>query len=553
MEPRESRTESAMTHTFFELFAGAGGMSLGLETAGWQCAGHAEIEKFPRAILAHRWPDTPLLGDVTQLTGEQIGPVTLLSGGSPCQDLSIAGKRAGMTDGSGTRSSLFFEQMRLWHESQAPYCLWENVLGAFSSNHGRDFAAVLSAFVGTDLLADGAIHPDRTGKFRWKSAGVASGPTGVAAWRVLDAQYFGVPQRRRRVFVLGTRIGGVDPAEVLALSESVRGDSQTRRTTRQGTPDATPRRTYAIRGTIAAGLGAASGGPNGTGVTDNACWTLNTTEQHAVMAIPIDTRNATRTTEPDAQNRQGLGVGKDGDPSPTLTNVFVPAVVTFDNRPRINASGVHDTLTTEGLRNPPSVLVVDKQSGLASAGVAPTLKTDLSHQMGPVVAVSNNKGGAALTPWDCQSKRIFAAEGIFPPLQASEKSGQQQPAIFTKQQYGRYQDAPSVASTLGARDHASQNTDVVVTNAMNGLKAWSAQTAADGFITPSAGRPRRLTPLECERLMGWPDNHTLVPSASDSGRYKACGNGIASPVAAWIGLRLREALAHHSSTPEALA
>lgn len=529
-----------MPHTFFELFAGAGGMSLGLETAGWHCAGHAEIEKFPRAVLAHRWPDTALLGDVTQLTGEQIGPVTLLSGGSPCQDLSIAGKRAGMTEDSGTRSSLFFEQMRLWHESHAPYCLWENVLGAFSSNHGRDFAAVLSAFVGTDLIADGAIHLDRTGKFRWKSAGVASGPTGVAAWRVLDAQYFGVPQRRRRVFVLGTRIGGVDPAEVLALSESVRGNSQTRRTTRQGTPDATPRRTYAIRGTIAAGRCAESGGPNSTSITDNACWTLNTTEQHAVMAIPIDTRNATRTTEPDAQNRQGLGVGKDGDPSPTLTNVFVPAVVTFDDRPRINASGVHSTLTTKGLRNPPSVLAVDKQSGLASAGVAPTLKTDLSHQVGQVVAV---------------------------------------PTLFTKQQYGRYQDAPSVASTLGARDHASQNTDVVVyptlqagdadkwgsnqwvtegkaiddglpttTNAMNGLKSWSAQTAADGVINPSAGRPRRLTPLECERLMGWPDNHTLILGASDSGRYKACGNGIASPVAAWIGFRLREALHYDAAS-----
>ena len=432
MEPREGRTESAMTHTFFELFAGAGGMSLGLETAGWHCAGHAEIEKFPRAILAHRWPDTPLLGDVTQLTGEQIGPVTLLSGGSPCQDLSIAGKRAGMTDGSGTRSSLFFEQMRLWHESQAPYCLWENVLGAFSSNHGRDFAAVLSAFVGTDLLADGAIHPDRTGKFRWKSAGVASGPTGVAAWRVLDAQYFGVPQRRRRVFVLGTRTGGVDPAEVLALSESVRGDSQTRRTTRQGTPEATPRRTSAIRGTIASG----------------------------------------RSAE----------------------------------------SGVHDTLTTEGLRNPPSVLAVDRHSGLASAGVAPTLKTDLSRQMGPVVAVPV----------------------VYPTLQAAD------------------------ADKWGNNQWVTEGKAIVdglptTTNAMNGLKSWSAQTAADGFITPSAGRPRRLTPLECERLMGWPDNHTLVPSASDSGRYKACGNGIASPVAAWIGLRLREALAHHSSTPEALA
>lgn len=433
-----------MKPTFFELFAGAGGMSLGLETAGWQCAGHAEIEKFPRAILAHRWPDTPLLGDVTQLTGEQIGPVTLLSGGSPCQDLSVAGKRAGMVDGSGTRSSLFFHQMRLWQECGAPYCLWENVLGAFSSRAGRDFAAVLSAFVGAPV----AVPHDG-----WRSAGVASGPTGVAAWRVLDAQYFGVPQRRRRVFVLGARTGGVDPAEVLALSEGL-------------------------------------------------------------CRYPAQSREA------------GEGIAE----SPTLRAIDLQQVTSRVNRTQPSADG--DSVTD-----------------------------------------------GSLTPWDSQSKRIFSEEGIFPPLQAAERSGQQQPAVFTKQQYGRFEDNASVDATLGARDHSSQNTDIVVyptiqaadadkwgsnqwvaegkaivdglpttVNAMNGLKSWSTQAAADVTIrSDSAGRPRRLTPLECERLMGWPDGWTNIEKASDSARYKACGNGIASPVAAWIGLRLREALNHDAT------
>lgn len=201
--------------TFVELFAGVGGMSMGLEMAGWRCLAHAEIEPFPRRVLAHRWPDVPLLGDVTALDGAQFRGCTLLSGGSPCQDISVAGKRRGMTEGSGTRSSLFHEQVRIWRESDAPYFLWENVAGAFSSNAGLDFAAVLSTLVGADIDVP---------RNRWKKAGAASGPLGIAAWRLLDAQYLGVPQRRRRVFVLCARAGGVDPAEVLSLGEGVRGN-----------------------------------------------------------------------------------------------------------------------------------------------------------------------------------------------------------------------------------------------------------------------------------------------------------------------------------------
>lgn len=206
---------------YLELFAGAGGLSLGLDRAGWTCAAHAEIHADARAVLAHHWPDVPLAGDVRAVRGDAFGDLLLVSGGSPCQDLSVAGKRAGL---AGARSGLYHEQVRVWEESGAPYFLWENVLGALSSHRGADFAAVLSALVGAPVAVP------RDG---WGSAGVVAGPRGVAAWRCLDAQWFGVPQRRRRVFVLGARAGGCDPAEVLLEPQGVRRDSPTRGETGQ--------------------------------------------------------------------------------------------------------------------------------------------------------------------------------------------------------------------------------------------------------------------------------------------------------------------------------
>lgn len=165
---------------------------------------HAEIEPHARAVLRHHWPDTPLHGDVTQVNWAQYaGQVDLVAGGSPCQDLSVAGKRAGL---AGARSGLFYELIRAWHETGATYCLWENVDGARSSNNGEDFAAVLSAFVGATITvpSDG-----------WRGSGVAAGRTAVAAWRVLDLRFFGAPQRRVRIFVLVARAGGCDPAKIL--------------------------------------------------------------------------------------------------------------------------------------------------------------------------------------------------------------------------------------------------------------------------------------------------------------------------------------------------
>jgi len=210
------------------LFSGAGGADLALEACGYEVAAFCDIEPHARAVLRYHWPKVAQFGDVATLEGLRYAQtIDLVVGGSPCQDLSIAGRRAGLTEGSGTRSSLFFDQVRIWDECRAPYLIWENVHGALSSNAGEDFAAVLSSLVGS------AITVPANG---WKRGGVAAGREGVAAWRVLDLQYFGVPQRRKRVVVLAARAGGIDPAEVLALSESVREYPPPRFSAREDAP-----------------------------------------------------------------------------------------------------------------------------------------------------------------------------------------------------------------------------------------------------------------------------------------------------------------------------
>ena len=166
--------------TFGSLFAGVGGFDLGFESAGWECGWQVEWDKHCQSVLAHHWPHVPKWGDVSTVSGADLPPVDCITFGSPCQDLSVAGKRAGL---DGDRSGLFYEAIRIIKEMRDAtddrfprWAVWENVAGAVSSNGGADFGAVL------DTLADaGAL---------------------VLEWAVLDARWFGVPQRRRRVFVV---------------------------------------------------------------------------------------------------------------------------------------------------------------------------------------------------------------------------------------------------------------------------------------------------------------------------------------------------------------
>lgn len=202
------------------LFTGVGGFDLGFEGAGFTTVGQCEIDPHAMRVLNHHWPDVPKHDDITTLDGMAFGPAEVVAFGSPCQDLSIAGGGAGL---DGERSGLFTEAMRFIREMQAgadgqypKVVLWENVPGAYSSNGGKDFAAVLESMVGGEIEKP---------KGRWGNAGVAFGPEGTAEWRTLDSQHFGVAQRRRRVFVV-YRPGATTAGEVLLEPRGVRRDTE---------------------------------------------------------------------------------------------------------------------------------------------------------------------------------------------------------------------------------------------------------------------------------------------------------------------------------------
>ena len=195
---------------FVSLFAGVGGFDLGLERSGHTCVGQVEIDKHARSVLELQFPSVPKHNDVTTAIdwADEIGltgNIDLVCGGFPCQDLSVAGKRAGL---AGARSGLFYDALRFATHTKAKTILLENVPGLLSSNQGRDFGAVLSAL---------------------DNAGYSN-----IEWRVLDSQFFGVPQRRRRIFIVAS-VGTEPFRQILAECESSQRDSGTINQTRQAT------------------------------------------------------------------------------------------------------------------------------------------------------------------------------------------------------------------------------------------------------------------------------------------------------------------------------
>lgn len=208
---------------------------------GWQPAWFAEIEKFPSAVLAYRWPDVSNLGDMTQIAAAiragHIEAPDVLVGGTPCQAFSVAGLRNGLADERGQLTLAFVELVNAIDEKRREQgkppvtVVWENVPGVFSSKDNA-FGCFLAGLAGESCALESP------GK-RWENAGYVLGPERAIAWRVLDAQFFGVAQRRRRVFVVATARGDIDPAKILFESEGLRRNSPPCRKTRQiVTPDA---------------------------------------------------------------------------------------------------------------------------------------------------------------------------------------------------------------------------------------------------------------------------------------------------------------------------
>lgn len=281
---------------YLSLFSGVEAAHLAWEPLGWECAAVAEIEPAACAVLAHRLgatrprylPDSEdyqparyariafgerllNLGDVRQVTLDDIaalGRIDVVIGGSPCQDLSVAGRRAGL---AGARSSLFHEQVRIFdaarHLCGARWLVWENVPGAFSTNDGRDFAVVVGTLAGLQLDV-----PEEG----WGNEGVAAGPRGLVEWSVLDAQWRGVAQRRRRVFAVLDTGNWADRPPVLLEPDRLRGDSPPRREAGEGAaacagggPDG-----GRISGAVTSKWAKGSGGPAGDEVANMVAHTL---------------------------------------------------------------------------------------------------------------------------------------------------------------------------------------------------------------------------------------------------------------------------------------
>ena len=215
--------QNKMSLTLGSLFDGSGGFPLGGVIAGITPKWAAEIEPFPIRVTSVRFPNMTHLGNISEISGAEIEPVDIITFGSPCQDMSVAGKREGL---GGNRSSLFYEAIRIIKEMREAtngkyprYIVWENVPGAFSSNKGEDFRAVLTEIC---KVKEECVSVPKPAK--WENAGRIMGEGFSIAWRLLDAQYWGVPQRRQRIYLVADFDGG-SAGKILFESEGLSGYS----------------------------------------------------------------------------------------------------------------------------------------------------------------------------------------------------------------------------------------------------------------------------------------------------------------------------------------
>lgn len=325
--------------TLGSLFSGSGGFELGGLLAGITPVWASEIEPFPIRVTTKRLPFMEHLGDISTVSGADIAPVDIITFGSPCTDMSVAGKRAGL---DGSQSCLFYEAVRIVKEMRCAtngeyprFIVWENVPGAFSSNKGEDFKAVLEAVC--SIKGESVSVPEPP-KGKWSSAGEIMADGFSLAWRVLDAQFWGVPQRRKRIYLVADFAGG-SAGKVLFESEGVSGYSAEGFRAWQRTA-----------GGAADRIGAAGGvclndqGGSRMDVTEEVTCTLRAEAHHP----PCVLESAGFCTEHSAKSR---GIGFEEEVSPTLRAGTVPAAVALENHPtdsrvKLSGDGKVQTLTS---------------------------------------------------------------------------------------------------------------------------------------------------------------------------------------------------------------
>ena len=360
------------TLTLGSLFDGSGGFPLGGLLAGITPVWASEIEPFPIRVTTKRLPFMKHYGDISQMDGGKIEPVDIITFGSPCTDMSIAGRRAGL---DGKQSSLFYQAIRIIQEMREAthgryprYIVWENVPGAFSSNKGEDFKAVLEAVIG--IKEPGAQVP-MPEKNLWPYADLYLGEQWSVAYRTLDAQHWGVPQRRRRIYLVAD-FAGWGAGQVLFESEGLSGYSAEGFRAWQRTA-----------GDSAVGAGAAGVCLNDQGgscmdVSSEVAATLRA-ENHGHPPCVLDA--AGFCTEHSADSR---GIGFEQERAPTLRAGVVPAAIALESHPidsriKIADDGTVQTLTSRmgtGGMNVPLVLKI--RSGCEGGGKGPLIQEDRS-------------------------------------------------------------------------------------------------------------------------------------------------------------------------------
>lgn len=442
------------------------------------------------------------LGNITQITGDTIAPVNVIIGGSPCQDLSIAGKRAGL---AGERSGLFTEQIRIVKEMRKKhgtdyprFMVWENVPGALSSNKGEDFRIVLEE---TARIAEADAVIPGPPKGKWKNRGCIMGDGWSIAWRILDAQFWGVPQRRRRITLVAD-FGGESAPEILFERKGVSGNFEESGKETKGAAGSAEKRpdqaVYDARG-------------NGDGMTAPTL----TVDRHAVMCMAHGQanaeilRNLSPTLNCDHEQPIVMSVHQNGD-GEVRTGEVANTLNTNSN-----ASG----------RNAPVIFENNGNSGYRQ-GVG-TLKSS----GGDCGRGSKNLCVSCLTGWDRQARRVYRDQGIMPALSAREVSGQNQQAVLTKGTVAGFNGHKSITGSIQYREDTAPTLESNMPG--NVLKEMIV---------------RRLTPLECERLQGFPDGWTDIGDyidskgkkkhTADTARYRALGNSIALPPWRWVLSRL---------------
>ena len=462
------------------------------------------------------------LGDITKISGYEVPVVDCVIGGSPCQDLSIAGKRAGL---AGERSGLYMEQIRIIKEMREQdvrnnggadrpvrprYMVWENVPGAFSSNKGKDFAAVLEEAI---RIAEPEAPDVPVPPKGWPTAGSIMGDGWSIAWRTHDAQYWGVPQRRKRISLIAD-FGGKSAPEILFECQSMQRDSQQGSQKRKGPSEGTEGSTsYAVRI-----RGGCEGGGKGALVQKERSDALGTGNDQTVFCLQ---ENGIDRADTAGCN----GKGWREDQCYTLNTIDRPAVCVFNEESitnKTNASNPHygDPCHTLGSTGAGRTICVSK----GFDGYNGAITDDVSSTLGVNCRMASGRSG------------VFAIENH--PADSRVKISDKDLCQALTGRMGTGGGNVPMVMGLG---NGQETVGTLMANA--GTKQWLGnQEAFSGsyhIINKAVKSVRRLTPLECERLQGFPDNWTNIGEwidskgkkhdSSDSARYKALGNSIALP------------------------